>query len=119
MGGQKWTRQSQVPYTLSERQLKECTDINQKALKILTSDMHKRKRQGSSVSDEDKELLTRLAIGSFGKAALHELEDLMTNISLTFAIQNGLVWTIEDHQEFVQCNLDKPQYRLEEHSEIA
>lgn len=108
-----------TPIQLSERQMKECNDINSRALSILTHDLRKRREQKASVSNEEKELLTRLAIGSFGTAALHELEDLMGNISLGFGIQAGLLWTVEDQQEFTQCNSEAEQYRLEEHAEIS
>eukprot|EP00929_Paragymnodinium_shiwhaense_P001000 TRINITY_DN101211_c0_g1_i1.p1 TRINITY_DN101211_c0_g1~~TRINITY_DN101211_c0_g1_i1.p1 ORF type:complete len:748 (+),score=178.39 TRINITY_DN101211_c0_g1_i1:125-2368(+) len=104
---------------LDVRQIEECKEVNHKASLLLANDLQVRMDKGLEVSDEEKELLTRLTVGSFSEATLKDLEDLMANVTLASAIQKGIFWTLEDQQEFARCNADTPVARLEENVETA
>lgn len=116
-GKLKLADESRRPLDL--RQIEECKEVNHKASLMLSNDMTLRMGMGMEITDIEKELLTRLAVGSFSEETLTDLEDLMANVTLSSAIQKGLFWTLEDQQEFARCNADKEVVRLEENLETA
>eukprot|EP00928_Gymnodinium_smaydae_P030845 TRINITY_DN22812_c0_g3_i1.p1 TRINITY_DN22812_c0_g3~~TRINITY_DN22812_c0_g3_i1.p1 ORF type:complete len:894 (+),score=170.23 TRINITY_DN22812_c0_g3_i1:170-2851(+) len=99
------------------RQREECQEINDKAMRILMNDLSVRVERGETVKKEDKDLLAHLSIGSFSEATLEELQHKFGSISLKSAIQSSFCWTLQDQQNFWNCNTGNSTQRLEEHEQ--
>lgn len=106
-------------YKLDKEQMRECGAVNHKASQLLLHEIHSRRSDIADITQKERILMSELALGSFGSSTLTHTEDVISKISLGHAIRSGVVWTLEDQQEFTQCNTKKSGYRLEEHLSIA
>jgi len=105
--------------TLDPEKSEACVEIIGKAAHIVSHDLKVRKARNEVIDTKEKALLAKLSLGSYGKTILEDLQVLMGTVSLTKAIQYGVVWTADDQNRLIKCSHHgRPFTPLEEHFEI-